>query len=156
MSERVLAIDPGPVRSAYVVWDGENILEFGMPANDQLLLKCFAAPIPDEMIIEKVASYGMPVGESVFETVFWSGRFAQAWDKEARRISRKDVKMHLCGSMRAKDSNIIQALKDRFEPDLLPRQRPKGILKGISKDVWQALAVAVTWYDKNITPAKGD
>jgi len=58
-----------------------------------------------------------------------------------------DVKMHLCNSSRAKDSNIRQALIDRFEPDLPPKCRPKGILKGISKDCWQALALAVYWWD---------
>jgi hypothetical protein len=149
----VIGIDPGPVQSAYVIWDGEKAQPFELLENGDLLRVVDGAVrgYVDEMVIEKVACYGMPVGDSVFETVFWSGRFAQAWHKEAHRIPRKDVKMHLCQNMRAKDGNIIQALKDRFEPELLPRQRPKGILKGISKDVWQALAVAVTWYDKNLT-----
>jgi hypothetical protein len=69
------------------------------------------------VVIEMVASYGMAVGESVFETVFWIGRFYEAsireWIKCAR-VYRKDVKMNLCGQTRAKDSNIRQALIDRF------------------------------------------
>jgi len=100
-------------------------------------------------VIEQVASMGMPVGASVFETVFWSGRFCQAWSKPFHRMKREVVKMHLCGSMRAKDSNIIQALKDRFEPDLRPRQRPKTILRGLKGDLWQAFALAVTWVDRS-------
>ena len=151
----IIGIDPGPVESAYVIWDGETILDFGKVENGELLSRLnLGSGHCNILVIEKVACYGMAVGESVFETVFWSGRFAQAWLRDKRenefsRIPRSDVKMHLCGSMRAKDGNIIQALKDRFEPGLQPRQRPKGILKGITKDCWQALAVCVTFWDNN-------
>ena len=144
----VIGIDPGPRESAFVVWDGRRISDYGKVGNFWLLKNVIKRVNADWLVVERVASYGMPVGESVFETVFWSGRFCQAWVFEWDRIPRVDVKMHLCHDSRAKDGNIIQALKDRFEPDLKPRQRPKGVLKGISKDCWQALAVAVTYYDK--------
>ena len=99
-------------------------------------LKVYVVPI--EYInfikaIEMVASYGMPVGKTVFETCVWIGRFDACED--ATLVYRKDVKMHLCGSMRAKDSNIRQALIDKLG---------KEVTKGVSKDVWSALAVAVT------------
>ena len=67
----------------------------------------------DEIVIEMIASYGMPVGESVFQTCVWIGKFAQAYEKY---IYRKEEKMNICHSMRAKDSNIRQALIDRFGP----------------------------------------
>ncbi len=150
----IIGIDPGPVYSAYVVWDDKTISDFGNVPNEELLsnLAGGIAVAACELVIEQIACQGMAVGESVFETVFWSGRFCQAWPQGLpwHRIKRCEVKMHLCNSMRAKDSNIRQALIDRFEPDLQPRQRPKGMLKGISADVWQALAVAVTWYDLNV------
>lgn len=59
----------------------------------------------------------MAVGETVFETCVWVGRFIEAvsnYDIEYTKIYRKDEKMNLCQSMRAKDSNIRQALIDRF------------------------------------------
>jgi hypothetical protein len=57
----------------------------------------------------------MPVGAEVFETIYWSGRFAEAYGVEHdARITRIDVKMHLCHSPRAKDGNVRQALIDRF------------------------------------------
>ena len=143
----IIGIDPGNVESAYVIWDGVSILEFAKLPNEELLSNLIGGIAANELVIEKIESYGMPVGATIFETVFWSGRFAQAWHEEANRITRKDIKMHLCGSFRAKDGNIRQALIDRFEPDLQPRKRPCGILKGISADVWAALAVCVTWYD---------
>jgi hypothetical protein len=154
MTNKVLGIDPGPTESAFVIWDGERIWDKRKVGNYALLAGLtvngtFRVP-PSCCIIEKVASYGMAVGESVFETVFWSGRFAQAWGSKGffDRITRKDVKMHLCGSMRAKDSNIRAALIDRFgEPG---KKAKPGITHGLSKDTWSAFAVCVVWLDQEI------
>ena len=67
----------------------------------------------------------MPVGAEVFETVYWSGRFAEAYGVEhVERITRVDVKMHLCHTSRAKDGNIRQALIDRLES--LERRNSQG------------------------------
>jgi hypothetical protein len=63
------------------------------------------------------------------------------------------VKMHLCGNTRAKDGNIRQALLDRFGPGkaiACGTKKQPGPLYGVSKDVWQALALAVTWSDQQI------
>jgi len=58
-------------------------------------------------------------------------------------MKRIDVKRELLGTVKGNDGDIIRYLKDRFEPGLKPRQRPKGKLKGIAEDCWQALALAV-------------
>lgn len=148
---KILAIDPGCTESAWIAYDG-NVLEFGKEPNSQLLQR---VRIPqrhlNHLAIEMVASYGMPVGKEVFETVLWIGRFIEAWGGQPHGgqhtlIYRKDVKMHLCGSMKAKDGNIRQALIDRFGPPGT-KANPGGTY-GISKDVWSALAVAVTYSDK--------
>jgi hypothetical protein len=98
------------------------------------------------LVIEMVASYGMPVGKEIFETVLAIGQMVEAWRGQHTLIYRKDVKMHLCGSMKAKDSNIRQALIDRHgEPGT---KNSPGATYGISKDVWSALAVATTYHDK--------
>ena len=58
---------------------------------------------------------------------------------------RKDEKINLCGNMKAKDSNIRQALIDRF--GVVGTKKNPGWFYGVSKDVWQAIAVGVTYYD---------
>lgn len=87
--------------------------------------------LPLVLAIEMVASYGMSVGETVFETCVWIGRFIQHLNrfaiKEYKKIYRKDEKMNICHSMQAKDSNIIQALKDRFG-DKGTKKNPRLVL----------------------------
>lgn len=147
----VIAVDPGYTQSAYVVYDGKTIHAHATVPNAQLLQE-----IPTHvgvLVIEQIAAMGMSVGEEVFETVFWSGRFAQAFRGKFERVKRHTVKMHLCGNMRANDSNIRQALLDRFGPGrerAMGVKRAPGPLYGIAGDQWAALAVAVTWWDTQL------
>ncbi|MEO2054706.1 MAG: hypothetical protein ABGX83_05345 [Nitrospira sp.] len=155
----ILGIDPGTERSAYVLYDG-TIIDKGILFNDNLLQEiAFIAQhrgaCIDLLAVEMVASYGMAVGRTVFETCVWIGRFIQAvkdhsWAEEWQYVYRKDVKIHLCNSMRAKDSNIRQALMDRYGST---RQAAIGVkanpgpLYGFSKDMWSALAIAITAHE---------
>lgn len=148
----VLAIDPGPTQSAFVVYESGSrcVVWFGKCGNDQLLDMLHKGAIEvaaSSVVIEKVESFGMAVGAEVFETVYWSGRFAEAaYPTPVDRIGRKAVKLALCGNVRAKDANIRQALIDRFGGPSCTKKG--GELHGVSKDVWSALAVAVTWSEK--------
>ena len=151
----VLAVDPGPVSSAWLLYDplSGGIRAFSLQDNETVLA-AFRAGLSAEIgtvVIEKVESFGMAVGAEVFETVYWSGRFAEAVAPvPVERIGRRVVKLHLCGSSRATDSNIRQALIDRFSTSRQPavgRKVNPGPLYGVSGDCWSALAVAVTWAD---------
>jgi hypothetical protein len=147
----ILAIDPGSTESAYVVLD-KNLkpIMFHKMENNLILDEMYRT-IGDGRLqhfaIEMVASYGMAVGKEVFETCVWAGRFWEAslWIPNMQRIYRKDEKMNLCNSMKAKDGNIRQALIDRFGP-VGVKKRP-GWFYGVSKDVWSAIAVGVTYHD---------
>ena len=142
-----LAIDPGPTKSALVVWNGKKIFFADIDINEEIL-KILSDPVGslgDILIIEQIKSYGMAVSDSIFDTVFWTGRFIQAWKGNWHRVPRREVKIHLCGSMRAKDSNIRQALIDRFGAP--GTKKAPGLTYGISKDLWQAFALAVYWMD---------
>lgn len=95
----------------------------------------------DLVSIEMIACYGMPVGRETFETCVWIGRFIERAKQPHRLVYRKDVKLHLCNSPRAKDGNVRQAIIDRFgKPGM---KKSPGVLYGVSSHVWAALAVAI-------------
>lgn len=149
MASLIVAIDPGPEESAWVRFDtnGMRIVDFGKESNRTVLglLRYWWCMLrrPEMLVIEQIASFGMPVGAEVFETCVWTGRFMERWGGPCDRIKRHEVKTHLCHSPRAKDGNIRAALIDKFGP---PGTKAKpGATYGISGDVWAALAVAVTW-----------
>ncbi|GAA0907596.1 hypothetical protein GCM10009552_15760 [Rothia nasimurium] len=139
----ILAIDPGTSDSGYVVFEDGRARDAGVISNRQMLgyIEVWDYPV---VAIEMIASYGMPVGAEVFETVRWIGRFQQACrDPEAvRLIYRKDVKMHLCGTPRAKDANIRQALIDKLGAP--GTKKSPGPTYGVKSHAWAALGVAVT------------
>ena len=154
LKQRIVAVDPGPERSAVVSYDhrAKRLRAFGIYDNEPLrahlmTVSGLAGP-HTRLVVEMVASYGMPVGAEVFETCVWIGRFIECWNGPWSLLYRKDVKMALCGNMRAKDSNIRQALIDRFGPGkdkAIGLKATPGPLYGVKKDVWAALGVAVTW-----------
>jgi hypothetical protein len=146
----MLAIDPGTDQSGWCVCLDGRILDSGVAPNDMLIDK--VAEFHGRVAIEMIASYGMAVGREVFETCVWIGRFMQASRNPdtVRLVYRKDVKLHLCGSPKAKDANIRQALLDMFPrsgggktPQIGTKAQP-GPLYGVSSHAWAALAVAIT------------
>jgi len=139
---KIIAIDPGPVVSSSVVYDTDSGSIDANTENNEQLLRYLRTNPRTRLVIEQVASYGMAVGEDVFETVFWSGRFAEAHGK-ATRVKRITVKQHVCHDTRAKDSNIRQALIDRFGAP--GTKKNPGLTHGLKGGEWQALALAVTY-----------
>lgn len=141
----ILAIDPGTHRSGWCRYAAGKVLASGVLDNADTLAAVKAAePEISTLAIEMVASYGMPVGREVFETCVWIGRFQQAWREpdKVRLVYRRDVKLYLCGTMKAKDPHIRQALLDKIGP--VGTVKAPGPLYGVKSHAWSALAVAVT------------
>ena len=151
----LFAIDPGNIYSAYCMMDDEyNLLEFAKLINKEVMqIMLENLERINVVVIERIASYGLAVGREVFETCEWIGRFAQEAEKKTKTeyIYRKDEKIYICGNMKAKDSNIRQALIDRFAKfDLKNGKGTKknpDVFYGVSKDVWAAIAIGVTKID---------
>jgi hypothetical protein len=137
----IRAIDPGTTQSAIVEWNGQLILRATIMPNQEVVKMLDWIETGGALVIEMVASYGMPVGKEVFETVRWIGRFEQAFaPNPTRLIYRRDVKLHHCGSARAKDSNIRQALIDKYGPP--GTKKNPGVTYGLKADLWSAFALA--------------
>ncbi|TAL42599.1 MAG: hypothetical protein EPN91_07925 [Salinibacterium sp.] len=165
---RVLAIDPGPEQSAWLILDtpgglaAGRVVDFGLWETEEVRELCRvigsthvghapndAEPAAiDVAAIEWVEGYGMIVGREVFETVHWAGRMTEAIAVQGipvAQVSRRSVKVAICGDTKAKDTNIRQALIDRFGgAKAIGTKAAPGPLYGITKDVWSALAIAVT------------
>jgi hypothetical protein len=138
----ILAIDSGTTQSAFVQYDERKslIVDHGILPNPEMRQILIGREY-DLVALEMIASYGMPVGASTFETCVWIGRFIEVARTESRLVYRKDIKMYLCGSMRAKDGNVRQALIDLIGEQ--GTKKNKGPTYGISSHSWAALAVAV-------------
>jgi len=161
---RILAIDPGEKQSAYVVLEHKTmkVEDRGILPNTEFIMgfrgdtETFFNNYYDAVVIEYPAPRGQPMYTQLVDTIFWIGRFAQACSTEMIRMDRKDVKMALCDSTKAKDSNIRAACISRFEYQVKHKKGRcpvigaggcEGPLYGIVKDIWAALAVALTFMD---------
>lgn len=128
---RIIAIDPGCHESAFVLYDSgqDRIVAHGKVPNAAMLGEILTTGF-DALVIEQVQSFGMAVGAEVFDTVWWSGRFHErastnTMPDRLARLPRKAVKLHLCGTSRANDSNIKQALIDKYGGPTSTADRPK-------------------------------
>lgn len=177
----ILAIDPGNVQSGYAILSADEnditqIIESGKIQNEKLrefMKYCYNTALngdnkPDMLAIEMIGHYGqgMAAGATTFDTCIWIGRFLETAErdmglveeKNIHRIMRRHEKINLCGSMKAKDKDIKQALVDRFalgQPNYgKGTKSAPGFFFGVAKDAWQAVAVGTTAFDIHIKGVK--
>lgn len=158
----LLAIDPGNTSSGWVLIDvaTRRPLHFSKSPNTvlrDLIATNHTFVRADTATIEMVASYGMAVGADVFETCVWIGRYLETLgDIDVDLVKRQPVKLHHCHSPRANDSNIRQALVDRFAPGQPNHGKgtkaAPGWFHGFHADIWQAYALAVYAADRKEEP----
>lgn len=159
-SKYIVGIDPGNEQSAYVLCSASDLkpISFAKLTNELMYdHMCTALRSLDldsaadvEFAIEMIASYGLPVGAEVFDTCRWIGRLEERLKRfRVTFIFRKEEKVYICGSMRANDANIRQALVDRFAPGQpnfgKGTKKNPGFFFGFKADVWQSFAVACTY-----------
>ncbi len=152
---RILAIDPGPDQSAYVVY---NSTTSHIGAHEHLPNELMRALVKayhlsrvignrghlDHMAFEYVCGRGKNsrAGNSVINTARWEGRFLECFggDEYCTGIWRQTVRGCLLYRQNVKSGNaqIRKALKARFG----------DAVKGFTPHEFAALAVAVTWSEK--------
>jgi len=154
----ILGIDPGPEKSWWVTWSTglQKIIEKGIFPNTDFPPTLMV----DIIVIENVQCFGMPVGESVFETAKAIGRFLERADNRpipAIQVGRREIKLHFCNSTKAKDSNIRQVILDRFggKEKAIGNKKNPGVLYGVKADLWSCLALVIYYYETNKKGKKG-
>ena len=189
MRVRYLAIDPGNKQSGWIYFTeskphigGVDPILFGTTEN-KLLRSSFANGPWDArstmLLIEAPKPRGMPTAGEEMEMMIELGKFLECWDRlggEYSYVFRQDVKLHLCGTARAKDKNVNQAIRDRFggeqkgvkcplcngkgwrgrdhiecpQCDGEKWERMPGPLAGVTGHVYAALAVGLWFIDHGI------
>ena len=175
MANIIMAVDPGNINSAYVIFDCAPYtpLVKDQCANAKMRerIEYYRNGI-DTLLIEYPRPRGQPMYYQLVDTIFWVGRFVEAYGcngpDDYWLVDRKDVKMNMVGSTKATDANLRMACINRFRigPDSkwplgggkVPEvgiKSQRGPLYGFACDTWQALAIAISYVDgglKNITP----
>lgn len=150
----VLAIDPGTAESGWVLFDPvlQRVHGSRIVPNRELLNQLRLGERSwgcGPVVIEMIGHYGtgMAPGKEVYDTCVWIGRFFEAWDSATglrpHLMLRNRVKLHLCGSARAKDPNIRAALIDKLGTP--GTKKEPGATYGIKSHLWAALGVAVAY-----------
>jgi hypothetical protein len=149
----VISIDPGPPeKSALVVLSSPlSFTHWMLCPNEEILayLRDYPAHLGHPLVIEKVTSHGMPMANTTLDTVFESGRFAEAYGGPVHRITRSTVRAHICKSMKANDSTVRMEILNRFGGGAaaLGTVKNPGPLHGFSSDLWSAIALGITFLE---------
>lgn len=155
----IFAIDPGTTESAYVLCEYPSMKPFLFDKipNEEMILMIRNICLGYELelsAIEKIGSYGMPVGQETLDTCEWIGEFRRTLIDKGNKpvmIFRRQEKQDICHDMRANDATIRQALIDRFAYGVSNKgkgtKKEPGFFYGFRSDIWQAFAVAVTAAD---------
>lgn len=141
-----------------MVMDAESYrpLESGWCENETIIEAIYSGLWGvDQLIIEVIAYQGMNVGQSIFDTCVWVGRFSEAADRThpipTYAVKRRWVQLNLCGTIKAGDTNVTRALKARFAPNESNHgkgtKEAPGWFYGFSSHKWQAYAAGVTGLD---------
>jgi hypothetical protein len=152
-SKRILAIDPGTKRSAYVIVHPSGKVSGEILDNFALLKKLEELPLPVfKPVIEMVSCYGFPVGREVFDTVVWIGRFCQAIEAavgygKVTLLPRQKAKQALISGRVSNDSEIRRRVIELYggKEKALGNKAAPGPLHDIHRDLWQALALAIAF-----------
>lgn len=155
-----LGIDPGTTETAYCLVDEQmHPLGFAKVSNEEMvaILNRIIEDYSDlEIAIEHIESFGMAVGQTVFETAYFIGRLTEICAVngiEIARIYRHEEKMAICHSAKANDATIKRQLIDIYaeHPE---KNYGKGSKKepdffyGFKADCWSAFAVIHTYRRK--------
>lgn len=149
----ILALDPGPVRTGWALFDGSRVLQAGDDSNDTVLMACYskACGTADVLAIEEPEGMGQIASTALLRAAWQGGIFEARWPGlRVLRVTRRRVLSRLLQGPKpagkSNDSRVRAALIDLLgEPGT---KRKPGPTYGVAGDAWAALAVAVTAWDE--------
>ena len=141
----IIAVDPGPQVSGYVEYDcaSQKPVSSGVMPNPKLrkLIRKSSHPV---FVYEKLQGMGMIPGKETFSTCEEVGRMIECFRGEVIPLTRHEVKLLVCGTMRAKDANIRASIIDMYgsgKSESIGNKKDPGPLYGVKSHAWQALAL---------------
>lgn len=153
----ILAIDPGPEKSSWVLWgtESEAVAVGADQVENQALRAMLGGNIHEnasQLVIERPVLMGKNATAALLETSRWAGVFEGAWPGEVDRLTYHKVRCQLASSGNAKESEVKQALISRFAPGGFGKEGKgtkanPGPFYGVTGHMWSAVAVAVAWWD---------
>jgi len=152
----IIGIDPGPEKSAAVMFDGSCISHAAYYTNSILRLMLISPGFKGvKLAIEYPEGRGMATPQSLLDTACWCGRFDH--DRTAALYHPRNIRAHFCGTANSDRSNVIRAIKDRYgEVGTKKKPGPLYLVGGshptedgasITGHLWDALAVALMYYE---------
>lgn len=150
--QQVIAIDPGPTVSGWSCYSGADI-GAGVDENETVLAILHANG-PSALVLERVQNYGRILGKSTFDTIYWTGRFAQAGYAHGHTVQRMyfaDVRQHFCGRRsKVKERDVWLQIVERYggAARAVGTRKAPGSIAHVKGHARSALALALTWWDR--------
>lgn len=145
---RILGIDPGPEKSAFVVWNRkEGSIIDHLQADNVAFRERLLEVECDICVVEDVVFYGKVLNNSTFETLRFIGRIQEIFNDKCDTTSFPTYAYYFCNRRQGVSTAQVNAvLRARFGEK--GTKKNPGKLYGIKEHEWSALAVAVYYSDK--------
>jgi len=155
---KVFALDPGSEKSGFVYLNIETleIFKFGKVPNDEIKKEIDSLEF-EYFVVEGIQSYSSKFANTVIATVLFIGGMLErvrlnAPCAQIRVFSPKTIRALVAKTSQATDSMMREAVLDIFalhlslpKEDLIGTKKNRGVLHGVTKDVWQALGCALAF-----------
>lgn len=143
----VIGVDPGSKKSAYILWNGKEILDKGILPNEEiidLLDAMWREPIT--LAIESMVHITNG-GKAIVDTLLWAGQFYRTWTGNKEFVPRYKVTLALTGKNPSKESDklVREALIRRFGGP--GTEKNPGFTYGLHSHLWQSFGLAVAHFD---------
>lgn len=139
MHKTILAIDPGPLKSAYVLLNGLTIIKANYVSNSVMFVLIRDMSTDYSIIaVEGISYHGSKVGSDTFNTCEFAGRFYQCaldigkpgeiiYRSQKSKNGVSSIRAFMTGSNSATAGQVDKAVKNNFPGSWNPRKKT-GVL----------------------------